>query len=186
MTIASQVNIVKATLIRGWMSEQELTWLANVATRCSVIVEFGSYCGRSARVLADNTDGVVYAVDPWNGDYPGRFVEAMAEINTFVMPEFVNNLKDHIDAKKVIPVRTWSECFELPSGVSADFVFIDGDHRYLEVKKDIMKAKSLLKPGGMLAGHDYGHHGFMEVNKAVHELLGDIGVEDSIWWTEKF
>jgi len=186
METASQVDIFQALLIRGWMSERELTWLANVAKYCNVIVEFGSYCGRSARAMADNTNGIVYAVDPWNGDYPGKFTDSMADINTFVMPEFVQNLADHISDKKVFAVRTWAECFNLPIGVKADFVFIDGDHRYKEVIKDIKKAKSLLRPGGMLAGHDYIHDGYPDVKRAVNDELSEVNVEDTIWWTRKF
>ena len=35
-----------------------------------------------------------------------------------------------------------------------DFIFIDGDHRYLSTFQDIKSTLPLLKPGGILAGHD--------------------------------
>lgn len=166
------------------MSERELIWLANSASKSKLIVEFGSFCGRSTRALADNTDGVIYAVDPWNGDYPMDDGSPMAGVNTFALPTFVANLKDHVNSKKVIPCRTFSDLFNLPAGLKADMVFIDGDHRYEPVKKDIHKALELLKPGGIISGHDYSD-GFVGVIKAVNELLDETNREDTIWWTLK-
>ena len=53
-----------------------------------------------------------------------------------------------------------------------DFIYIDGAHDYDSVKQDIELALPLLKPRGILAGHDYlpQHPGV--VAKAVHEVLG--------------
>jgi predicted O-methyltransferase YrrM len=36
-----------------------------------------------------------------------------------------------------------------------DFVYIDGDHTYNQVIRDIEHYLCLLKPGGVLGGHDY-------------------------------
>ena len=38
---------------------------------------------------------------------------------------------------------------------SLDFVFIDADHRYEAVKKDIGEWSKKVKPSGIVAGHDY-------------------------------
>jgi len=182
--VANQVDISKALTIPGWMSERELTWLAMRAQECNIIVEFGSFYGRSTRALADNTDGVVYAVDPWNGDYPDESGVALKAVNTYVMPQFVRNLEDHIANDKVFPVRGYS--FNFVMKCSVDMVFIDGDHRYESVKKDILKAQELLRDGGIICGHDYNHPLWTGVNKAVHELLGKVQVEDTIWWKVKY
>lgn len=183
MTVASQVNINRAKSIMGWMSEKELTWLANRAMEFPTIVEFGSFHGRSTRALADHTAGVIYAVDPWNGDYIyEKTGQTLKGINTFVLPEFCFNLKDHIDSGRVFICRGYSDVFTLPEGVKADMVFIDGDHGYNACKKDILKALSLLNPDGLICGHDYNHPNYPGVTQAVHELLGDVQVEDTIWW----
>jgi len=52
-----------------------------------------------------------------------------------------------------------------------DFVFIDGNHHYKMVKWDIELWLPKLKPGGILAGHDYGQPSWPGVEKAVKELL---------------
>ncbi len=66
--------IEKALAIDGWMTEIELRWLADQAAKHYVIVEIGSFLGRSTRALADNTPGVVYAVDNWAGPPPIWFL----------------------------------------------------------------------------------------------------------------
>jgi hypothetical protein len=182
--IASQVDISRALAIGGWMSEKELTWLASSAKDCKTIVEFGSFHGRSTRALADNTDGVVYAVDPWNGFYPQEDGSDFKVVNTFVLPIFRKNLADHIATGRVIPVRKFSTSFTLPFKV--DMVFIDGDHTYRYFVRDIDKAISLLKPGGILCGHDYGHSTWDGVKKAVDERFPSVKIEDTIWWTREF
>lgn len=179
------VDISKALTIGGWMSERELLWLAYVAKKYSYIVEFGSLHGRSTRALADNLNmngGKIWAVDPWKGDY---YTENGSELpfSTYVYPYFCKNLADHIISGKVVPVREFSYRFSLPCKV--DMVFIDGDHRYETVKKDIKKAQELVINGGMIAGHDYGHPEWSGVKQAVDELLGKVEIENTIWFQTK-
>lgn len=180
--VASQVNIEKALAIGGWMSERELIWLATQAKQRKLIVEFGSLHGRSTRALADNTSGKIWAVDPWAGDYYSEDGTDI-KINTYVMPYFCWNLMDHINSGRVIPVRKFSYSFSLPHKV--DMVFIDGDHRYETVVKDIHKAHELLNDGGLICGHDYNHPLWLGVKKAVDELVGQVEVEETIWFTIK-
>ena len=54
---------------------------------------------------------------------------------------------------------------------SLDFVFIDADHTYAAVKDDIRCWLPKIKPGGVLAGHDYQSKSFPGVTKAVNQLL---------------
>jgi len=188
MEIATDPLILdKALAISGWMSIRELTWLANVARSCKCIVEFGSYLGRSTRALADNApdDAKIYTVDPWNGPYKLEDGNDLEVVNTYVMPQFVTNLQEHVLSGKVIPIRNFSYNFDLPNHEFADMVFIDGDHRYSTVIKDINKAMWLLKPNGIICGHDYAFSTWPGVKKAVDELLTNVTVEDTIWWTRK-
>jgi len=181
--MTSQVNIDKALTIGGWMSEPELTWLASMASSHKYIVEFGVLHGRSCRAMADNMmpNGHIWAVDPWAGDYYEEEGEKVP-ISTYVMPYFIQNLSDYIKADRVTPVREFSYRFKLPHQV--DMVFIDGDHRYETVIKDIKKAFELLKDGGLICGHDYGHPAWPGVKKAVDILvdtMSPIKVEGTIW-----
>lgn len=180
MVTASQIDISRALVTPGWMSERELIWLATKARDCKIIVEFGSYLGRSTRAMADNCEGIVYAVDPWSGKYQTDDGAELMDVNTYVMPFFLNNLEDHVESGKVVPKRGYSYNFKLE--VAADMIFIDGDHRYETVVKDIHKAIELLGNRGLICGHDYNHPIWPGVKKAVDQLLGKVEVEDTIWF----
>jgi len=68
-------------------------------------------------------------------------------------------------------------------GPVADLIFIDGDHRYCGVTADIPAALLLLKPGGVLCGHDYTNAEWPGVKRAVDEAFGGAHqLVDSIWW----
>lgn len=182
--VQPKVDISAALTIGGWMSEDELLWLATQASSHLNIVEFGSFHGRSAKAMADNLcpGGHIWCVDPWMGNYKyNNYVDV--PIDTYVMPHFLENLKEHIKAGRVTPVRAFSYNLSLPTRV--DMVFIDGDHRYETVVKDIKKAYELLKPGGIISGHDYGEKNWPGVKKAVDELVLEVEVTGTIWHSIK-
>lgn len=71
---------------------------------------------------------------------------------------------------------------------SLDFVFIDADHSYEAVKKDIPNWKKTVRKGGIVSGHDYSprHRG---VCQAVDEFCAEHGyslnhLPQCIWWVK--
>ena len=158
------------------MSKAELSFLADVASKSKIILEIGSYQGRSTRALADNTDGKVYAIDTWNYQIYGVIESGMTTYNAFYC-----NLYNHIKSGKVIMHRgTWRDYF----ASDYDFIFIDGDHTYESARHDIDKALRHLKPSGIIAGHDY-CESWPGVVKAVDELIGKFNLTETIWWAQK-
>lgn len=178
--LSSDVNIERALEIKGWMSEPELRFLASVAKNSKLIYEIGSYAGRSTRAMADNTKGVIHAIDTWkeiNYDGYGNAVVFVTDNTIFNL--FYCNLRKYLDSGKVIPsFTTWAD---FPNKEKADLIFIDGDHRYESVKKDIRKAMDLIKPYGIIAGHDYQPY-WPGVVQAADETFGKVNVVDTIWW----
>ena len=59
---------------------------------------------------------------------------------------------------------------------SADFVWLDGDHSYENVKEELIRFYDILTPGGMIAGHDYRHEYYPGVKKAVDEFCSERGI----------
>lgn len=167
--------------IEGWMSPTELDWLANNARNCKSIIEVGCYKGRSTRALADNCPGIVYAVDPWNGPFYYDNGEIEYQVNDSIYHEFLRNISG---CDNVIVTRDKFENtikFLPPS----DLIFIDADHRYEAVKKDILMAKNLLNINGILSGHDYGQGSWPGVKKAVDEIFGsNVKVIGTIWYVK--
>lgn len=182
------IDISRALAIPGWMDPPDLTWLAESATRASLIVEIGSWQGRSTRALADHTTGVVYAIDPWGGPYIGANNRPL-KLKLAVRPAFEAALRDHIDSGRVVPIQALSSV-AVPQlvaqlGRTVDLVFIDGDHRRASVLQDIALARTLLRVGGILSGHDYNCKDWPEVGPAVREALGhEPAVVKYIWWAE--
>jgi len=172
-------DIERAKRIEGWMSEPELLWLAEQAEKHRAIVEIGSYLGRSTRALADNTPGIVYALDDWYGprDFP-----LTPEQRNLIPARFCENMAGVL-LTKVRPIVTDHGCMDfVPPG---DMVFIDGDHSYESVHRDILHVKyNILFPDGLLCGHDWDV--FEGVNRAVKELVPGFQVVPgtAIWYGE--
>lgn len=183
-------DLAKALAIPGWSTEQELTWLANHARKSATIAEIGSWRGRSARAMADNTDAIIFCIDTWADDAIGNYgwwtpQESPDKYKTkdWLWSEFRNNLGRYI-GNKVIPIRmTSAEAFELliQRGVKFDMVFIDGAHDYENVKRDVMTWEHLIKPNGILCGHDYNDPTCPDVALAINSLLPRIELTGTIW-----
>jgi len=183
--VVEKPNLSKALAIDGWMSKMEMFTLAYFARMSDTILEVGTYKGRSARCLADNTKGKVYCVDPWLPYYALNNGKPHPGIIPNVLDEFKENLRDHIEANKVFPCQGNLTYYfdKLPR---IDFAFIDGDHRYEEVKRDICHCRKLVKHEGIIAGHDYGHKEWVGVREAVEDLFpkDKINVQETIWWVK--
>lgn len=188
----SKVNIERAKQCDGFMSDQELIWLATKAQSSKIFIECGSWHGKSGRAIADNLPegGVCYCIDTWKG--------SAAEQETFhssakwmdgdhAYYEFMQNNFDLVQAGKIIPLRMTSKnaaAFFQERRIQADTVFIDAGHLYQEVIDDINYWKPVVKNGGTLCGHDYVQQDWIEVKQAVDKIFpcAKIGNNTSIWY----
>lgn len=184
------VKIEKATYCDGYMSDIELRWLGGEAKKHRIIIEVGSWCGRSTRALGDNTSGVIYAIDHFNGSKtePGLHTAAQTEEGDHAFIDFCNNNFDLIQKGRIIPLRgTSANMAKLlkKHGVKTDMIFIDGGHTYEEVKQDIENWRDLLTDDGLFCGHDA--RAWAGVDRAIGELLHRyyIGENTTIWFCEK-
>ena len=176
----SELVLHRAKSLVGWMSDAELVILAEFARESKSVFEIGCYFGRSTRALADNCKGKVHAIDSWEVINRANDGNPAFDSNIITYNLFRCNLNDHIASGKLIvnPVN-WED---YQSNYTADFIFLDGDHKYEAVKHDILKAFDYLEPNGILSGHDYNWPG---VAKAVNEIFPVINVKESIWWIRK-
>ena len=130
------------------------------------IAEVGVKFGRTTFFLLDNVhDLVIHAVD--------------LDISMFYNEEIKSKYKD-----RLIPIKGYSYnvADQLPNN-SMDLIFIDADHSYESVKKDILAYTPKLKDNGILSGHDIDYPG---VNKAVRELIKDFDVgPNNVWIKHK-
>lgn len=181
------VNVALAEQITGWMSLGELRFLAERASKSNLIVEAGSYCGRSTRAMADNSKASIYAIDPWS-ETPYIRYDSSRDLaadeyrkgqGDYIYLKFLENMYDKIKEGQVIVHKMEFHHFWL---YCPDMIFIDACHSYLEVKRDILHAIMLMSAGGLLCGHDYSGS-WPEVMQAVDEIFGTgIEIYESIWW----
>lgn len=134
------------------------------------ILEIGSYAGMSAVTWAkaiqkyNNGNGQVFCVDPWRpylkedenipeGQDTCKIMNDALEggqaFKLFIHNIITSNCKDNIviiraESDKVLPAL--SQKFDL--------IYVDGDHRYEQGKKDLINSIPLVKDRGILSGDD--------------------------------
>lgn len=96
--------------------------------------------------------------------------------------QFYNAKIESQYGKRLIPIQGLSEqvADSIPDA-SIDIIFIDGNHSYEYVYKDIVKYSPKLKPTGLLTGHDIDYPG---VNRAVKELVKTFDVGPNNVWVK--
>ena len=140
----------------------------------AVTVELGVWFGRSLCVAGEiaKTKGIrIYGVDTWDvppegvrdPEYLTAFAQTLASIRQFGLLGTVAMLPMTSDM-----AARWFDDGEL------DLVFIDADHSYEAVKRDIQTWVKKLKVGGILCGHDYWPGSWPEVRRAVNECCPKI------------
>lgn len=148
--------------VEGYLKRPEAESLikyAKNAKKSGVIVEIGSYRGRSTCALAFGTKAKhtvpVYAIDPhevFTGEYGGHY-------DSNDRQEFFKNIlkMGHADVVRLInlPSHTIVKCWER----DISFLWIDGDHRYEAVRKDLFSWSKFIVPGGKIALHDSSEKG---------------------------
>jgi len=120
-------------------------------------LEVGSWCGDSTIILgnvAKKYGGHLFCVDWWRGNVGIDLEEIASKVDVFSY--FWNRIRSEGLEDVVIPIRGRSD---IASGILKenlfDLIFIDGDHRYEGVLKDIQQYAPLVSRNrGILCGHD--------------------------------
>lgn len=145
-----------------------------------IFVEVGSWKGRSTSCLAveianSKKDIAFYAIDTWEGSIEHKENSEKESLPT-LYETFLRNMKPV--ENYYFPLKlTSTDASKKFKDSSLAFVFLDASHEYEDVKRDIMDWLPKIKPGGILAGHDYypedQYDWFPGVKKAVNEILSD-------------
>jgi hypothetical protein len=148
----------------------------------AVCAEIGTWRGDFARwILMGRRPKLLYLVDPWEyrseGAYErarfgGRTNDGQAEMDA-MHSDVLRRFRKHIQRGQVQVRRSRSaEAAGSFAADTLDWVYIDGDHTYEGVMADLEAYFPTVKPGGCIAGDDYGHAGWWEdgVTRAVDEF----------------
>lgn len=135
----------------------------------AVCAEIGTWKGDFAAVIISHRRPTrLYLVDPWEhraeGDYAdasygGRMEGGQAALDQ-MYESVAARFSTEIEAGQVEILRRRSaDAAATLEDESLDWVYIDGDHSYEGVKGDLEAYWRTVKPGGLMAGDDYGHEG---------------------------
>lgn len=144
--------------------------MMDLAPKSGTWVEIGSWMGKSAsycvvELQRRNMSYMFHCIDPWTGSEEHKDLKVIQEGKLY--EEFNKN---------VLPIRhlihphrmTSEEASKKFKDDSVDVIFIDGDHSYEGVKKDLECWFPKIKSGGVIAYDDYPR--WPSIVKAVHEF----------------
>ena len=172
----------------GWCeTAQQKMFEELVNPEMSVILELGTWLGKSARVLLSLApQATVICVDHWIGSRDHNEDEVLRMKLPTLYETFLVNLWN--DQGRVIPIRSTTvaamekihQCQIVP-----DLIYIDAGHDYQDAYADISTSLQLF-PKSMICGDDWSWEG---VRQAVTELAEkhnkSIALSDQqCWWFE--
>jgi predicted O-methyltransferase YrrM len=174
---------VEGQIIRS--EARTLVELARSIKKDEVIVEIGSYRGRSTIALAYGAllgnRNRVYAIDPhreFQGVMGGEFGPRDQE-------DFYKNLLNHrvADIVAVVSLPSVSASKAWPER-NVGLLWIDGDHRYEAVHADFEAWRPFFAKGAILAFHDIEASGVRRVIEHLtrERMIAAIGQTDSLQW----
>ena len=181
-SIADLTGLPESEDLSGWNSDHPIFDRLVEETKPAVIIEVGSWKGRSAKHLAiasagrtelDNVSGFavpaptrIYCVDTWLGGIDHMLsTKAQDDMqrDRYGSPrlyhQFLRNFASDPDlAARVHPIQNTSyngaRLLSL-AGVKAGLIYIDGSHEYEDVYADLCAYGQLLLPGGLMFGDDF-------------------------------
>lgn len=142
---------------RDWLASGTQTILADsVSPSTRLIVEVGSWTGRSTRYLANLAPRAnVIAIDHWQGSTEHLADPQLAKALPQLYETFLSACWDY--RNQIIPVRADSSQglrTVAEAGLQPDLVYIDADHSFEAVFNDVKLALDLF-PNAIVAGDDW-------------------------------
>ncbi len=189
-------SVYPYTCVQGGFPEDHAIALYDVAKSLPndgpVLVEIGSWLGRSAVVLSrairDKNGATLFCIDPFNADSDSvssaNLRRASQKIGRTLMDLFTENLRRFGASERVKILRGYSSEFSGDWDKPIDLLFIDGNHAYEPVKRDFLEWSPFIKPGGYLIMHDASfdpQFRFPDPIKVVKEFI----IDNSQWVDHK-
>jgi len=169
-------------------------------------VEVGVHRGETSALLLRAFPALhLYLVDPWttypeshlyrqSGDGCSKLTQAEQDANLRATVENVQFARNRCTIIRATSVEVGEQFkFCAVHGKPLDFAFIDDDHTYEGVRNSILAWWHNLTPGGLLAGHDFGHprdrRGIWGVSRASLEWATQVEqklcTSGELWWITK-
>ncbi|MCL7027340.1 hypothetical protein MKW94_012288 [Papaver nudicaule] len=160
-------SLIKQARIKGWGSKGAVFENLIRKVKPTTIIEVGTFLGASAIHMAELTRSLglktqILCVDDfrgWAGFRDQRFKDIqMVNGDIMLMYQFMQNVVYSNVTELILPIpfSTQSVLDKFCEwGVLGDLVEVDAGHDFHSAWSDINRAYKLLRPGGVMFGHDY-------------------------------
>jgi len=115
-------------------------------------VEMGVEQGKYSEVLCKSNPNIeLYSVDAWTA-----YKEYREHVSQEKLDGFYENTKKLLEPYNCKVIKGFSmDVVNQFEDESLDFVYIDGNHEFLQTTQDIAKWEKKVRRGGIVSGHDY-------------------------------
>lgn len=148
-------------------------------------LELGVYEGEFSKYILDHCKDLnLVLLDCWqeqNVNIYKDYMNSSDQIQIERINKTINNTINHY--KRINLIKGFSDDFsKLFIDNIFDFIFIDGNHKYEAVKKDLKNWYPKIKTGGLFCGHDYvnGFYGDGTIPFGVKKAVDEFGMENNI------
>lgn len=132
--------------------------------------EIGVESGEYSRILLEaNPNLYLFSIDAWKSHRAYRDHTRQSKLDKFY-ENTVAALSPFGERSHIIR-RFSMDALELFKDNSLDFVYIDANHKFVEVANDVHHWLKKVRPGGILAGHDYTKYKNQEAEIHVHQVI---------------
>lgn len=144
--------------------------------------ELGVCRGHNLRYLLDRSPNIekIYAIDPWKSyvDMPWGVIsqEEVSGWRTVAL----EMLSPYMNKVNILELTSVAAAEKIPD-YSLDYIFIDGDHSYEAVTRDLRLYWNKVKPGGLFTGHDWVLN---DVKRAVTEFRTEYKINTAMQFTD--
>ena len=146
-----------------------------VGSKDLVGVEIGVFLGTNTKTIFENLDiRKLYLVDPYNED---SSIFQNTQYRAFII-EYQAHVNLELYEDKIVWVKDISDNIIYYFEDDFDFVYVDGDHKYEGVIRDLNIFYKLIKSGGIIGGHDFdAETEGNQVRKAVYDFFAPLRKE---------
>ena len=168
---------------------EDLPYLLNKRGLLGAGAEIGVKTGWFSEVLLDRWKGrLLISIDPWLTDAPEGYVD-VANVEQEQHDEFEAETRKRLerfgDRSEIWRAKSIDAADRVLPG-TLDFVYIDARHDHDSVVEDLEAWADKVKPGGVMAGHDYVDGMFADgdfgVKSAVDGFFGKLGIPVRHTW----
>ena len=141
--------------------------------------EIGVEQGRYSKVICEaNLDLKFYCIYPWT-----VYSEYRDTVNQEKLDGFLKKTKERLSTYNCKIIKAFSsDAVKVFEDESLDFVYLDGNHNFINMAQDIWHWERKVRKGGIVAGHDYCQAKGCDVIPVINAYVASKGISPLFIW----